>query len=66
MSFKYPVNKKMCPALSIPNLDIDNFKNVMDKLANYFDNQWKLVKLLESYNDEMEAEYASYINQTMY
>ena len=60
-NFRFPVDRKMNPALSIPNLDIDNFKNVMDKLANYFDGQWELIKLLESYNDEMEAEYASYI-----
>ena len=66
MSFRYPVGKKMNPNLRIPNLDIDNFKNVMDRLANYFDGQWELVKLLESYNENMEAEYSAYMNQIMY
>ena len=66
MSFRYPVDKKMNPNLRIPNLDIDNFKNVMDRLANYFDGQWELVKLLESYNEDMEAEYSAYMNQIMY
>ena len=60
MNFRYPVDKNLKASLNKPNLDIDNFKNVMDKLSNYFDAQLELVKLLESYNDEMAAEYASY------
>ncbi len=60
MNFRYPVDKNLKASLNKPNLDIDNFKNVMDKLSNYFDAQLELVKLLEDYNDEMAAEYASY------
>lgn len=65
-NFRFPVDRKMNPALSIPNLDIDNFKNVMDKLANYFDHQWELIKSLGSYNEDMKAEYAAYMNQIIY
>lgn len=60
MNFRYPVDKNLKASLHTPNLYIDNFKNVMDKLSNYYDAQLELVKLLEDYNDEMTAEYASY------
>ncbi len=60
INFRYPVDKNLKASLNTPNLDIDNFKNMMDKLSNYFDAQLELVKLLEDYNDKMAAEYASY------
>ena len=70
MAFRYPVDKKNKPSLKIPNTDLDNFKNVMDKLSNYFDGQLELVKELENFNDEMAAElaseYASYMYQSLY
>lgn len=65
MTFRYLVDKKLQSVLSMPNIDIDNFKTVMDKLSNYFDAQLELVCLLESYNDEMAQEYASYMYQAM-
>lgn len=65
MTFRYLVDKKLQSVLSMPNIDIDNFKTVMDKLSNYFDAQLELVCLLESYNDEMAQEYASYMHQAM-
>ena len=66
MAFRYPVDKKNKPTLKIPNTDLENFKDVMDKLSNYFDAQLELVKMLENFNDEMAAEYASYMYQNMY
>lgn len=66
MNFRYPVDKDLNPSLTIQNFDIDNFKEVMDKLANYFDCQLELIQLLEDYNAEIAAEYASYICQAMY
>lgn len=70
MAFRYPVDKKNRPTLKIPNTDLENFKDVMDKLSNYFDAQLELVKMLENFNDEMAAEkaaeYASYMCQNMY
>ncbi len=68
MSFRYPVDKNMNPIHSMKNFDIDNFKETMDKLANYFDRQLEIVQMLEDYNTEMKAEmvaeYASYMYNT--
>lgn len=63
-SFRYPVEKKLKPTLNIPNLNLDNFKEVMDKLSNYFDAQLEIVKLLGNYNEEMATEYASYFYES--
>lgn len=63
-SFRYPVEKKLKPTLNIPNLNLDNFKEVMDKLSNYFDAQLEVVKLLGNYNEEMATEYASYFYES--
>lgn len=65
MSFRYPVDKELNPIHNMPNFDIDNFKEVMDKLANFFDCQLEILQMLEDYNAEMAAEmaaeYASYM-----
>ncbi len=66
MSFRYPVDKALNPSVTMQNFDIDNFKDVMDKLANFFDCQLEIMKMLEDYNSEMATKYASYIYQSMY
>ena len=66
MSFRYPVDKELNPIHNIPNFDIDNFKEVMDKLANFFDSQLEILQLLEDYNAEMAAELASEYASYMY
>lgn len=66
MSFRYPVDKNLKPIHNIPNFDIDNFKEVMDKLANFFDCQLEILQMLEDYNAEMTAEMASEYASYMY
>lgn len=70
MSFRYPVDKELNPIHNMPNFDIDNFKEVMDKLANFFDCQLEILQMLEDYNAEMAAEmaaeYASYMYDYRY
>lgn len=70
MSFRYPVDKELNPNHNLPNFDIDNFKDVMDKLANFFDSQLEILQMLEDYNAEMTAEmaaeYASYMYDYCY
>ena len=70
MSFRYPVDKELNPNHNLPNFDIDNFKDVMDKLANFFDCQLEILQMLEDYNAEMAAEmaaeYASYMYDYRY
>lgn len=66
MNFRYPVDKDQKPSLTMQNFDIDNFKEIMDKLANYFDYQLEIIQMLEYYNAEMDAEYASLMYQAMY
>ena len=70
MSFRYPVDKELNPNHNLPNFDIDNFKDVMDKLANFFDSQLEILQMLEDYNAEMTAEmaaeYASYMYDYFY
>lgn len=60
MNFRYPVGKDLQPSLTIQNFDIDNFKDVMDKLSNFFDWQLEIIQILEDYNSEMASEFASY------
>lgn len=70
MSFRYPVDKELNPIHEMSNFDIDNFKEVMDKLANFFDSQLEILQMLEDYNAEMAAEmaaeYASYMYDYCY
>ena len=66
MSFRYPVDKELNPNHNLPNFDIDNFKEVMDKLANFFDSQLEILQMLEDYNAEMVAELASEYASYMY
>ena len=66
MSFRYPVDKDLNPIHNLQNFNIDNFKDVMDKLANFFDCQLETIQLLEDYNSEMAAEYASYMYDSYY
>ena len=66
MSLRYPVDKELNPNHNLPNLDIDNFKEVMDKLANFFDSQLEILQMLEDYNAEMAAELASEYASYMY
>lgn len=66
MSFRYPVDKELNPNHNLPNFDIDNFKEVMDKLANFFDSQLEILQMLEDYNAEMAAELASEYASYMY
>lgn len=70
MSFRYPVDKELNPIHNMPNFDIDNFKVIMDKLANFFDCQLEILQMLEDYNAEiaaeLAAEYASYIYDYRY
>ena len=66
MSFRYPMDKELNPIHDMSNFDIDNFKEVMDKLANFFDSQLEILQMLEDYNAEMAAEYASYMYDYCY
>ena len=66
MSFRYPVDKELNPNHNLPNFDIDNFKDVMDKLANFFDSQLEILQMLEDYNAEMATELASEYASYMY
>ena len=66
MSFRYPVDKELNPNHNLPNFDIDNFKEVMDKLANFFDSQLEILQMLEDYNAEMATELASEYASYMY
>lgn len=66
MSFRYPVDKELNPNHNLPNFDIDNFKEVMDKLANFFDSQLEILQMLEDYNAEIAAELASAYASYMY
>lgn len=66
MSFRYPVDKELNPNHNLPNFDIDNFKEVMDKLANFFDSQLEILQMFEDYNAEMAAELASEYASYMY
>ena len=66
MSFRYPVDKDLNPIHNMQNFNIDNFKDVMDKLANFFDCQLDTIQMLEDYNSEMAAEYASYMYDSYY
>lgn len=66
MSFRYPVDKELNPNHNLPNFDIDNFKEVMDKLANFLDSQLEILQMLEDYNAEMAAELASEYASYMY
>ena len=66
MSFRYPVDKELNLNHNLPNFDIDNFKEVMDKLANFFDSQLEILQMLEDYNAEMVAELASEYASYMY
>lgn len=66
MSFRYPVDKELNLNHNLPNFDIDNFKEVMDKLANFFDSQLEILQMLEDYNSEMVAELASEYASYMY
>lgn len=59
MNFRYPMLKDNTPSLIIKNLDIDNFKDVMDKLSNYFDSQLELIHMIQDFNSEMASEMAS-------
>ena len=66
MSFRYPVDHDLNPIHNLQNFDIDNFKEVMDKLANFFDCQLEILQMLEDYNAEMAAEMASEYASYMY
>ena len=66
MSFRYPVDKELNPNHNLPNFDIDNFKEVMDKLANFFDSQLEILQMFEDYYAEMAAELASEYASYMY
>ena len=66
MSFRYPVDHDLNPIHNLQNFDIDNFKEVMDKLANFFDCQLEILQMLEDYNAEMTAEMASEYASYMY
>ncbi|WP_285828475.1 hypothetical protein, partial [Bacteroides acidifaciens] len=52
MSFRYPVDHDLNPIHNLENFDIDNFKEVMDKLANFFDYQLEILQMLEDYKRE--------------
>lgn len=59
MSFRYPVLKDLSPSIALPNMDICNFKIVMDRLSNFFDRQLEIVQYSEEIKQEMIAELYS-------
>lgn len=59
MSFRYPVDKELNPSHALSNFDIDNFKDVMDKLSNFFDIWRQEIDIIESYHEELEKEFLS-------
>lgn len=56
MSFRYPLSKTFSPLITLPNMDIDNFKTVMDRLSNFFDRQLEIMQFSEEMKKEMIAE----------
>ena len=60
-SFRYPVDTKGNPSLPMENLDLENFKNTMQKLYNFFDQEsYKVsyfVEMTEEYINIMASEY---------
>lgn len=59
MSFRYPVLKDSSPSITLPNMDINNFKIVMDRLSNFFDRQLEIIQYSEDMKLEMIAELYS-------
>ncbi|CUQ24058.1 hypothetical protein [Bacteroides thetaiotaomicron] len=59
MSFRYPVLKNLTPSITLPNMDINNFKIVMDRLSNFFDRQLEIMQYSENMKQEMIAELYS-------
>lgn len=59
MSFRYPVLKDSSPSVTLPIMDINNFKTVMDRLSNFFDRQLEIIQYSEEMKLEMIAELYS-------
>lgn len=63
MCFRYPVDKTSDrnPSLSITNLDLENFRQTMQKLFNFFDTQtnvvFHLINLADEFYSIMRQEY---------
>jgi len=58
MTFRYPVtrgpNRK--DSLNRETIDLNNFKNVIDKLIYFFDWQWDMISHYEDMKAEMIAD----------
>lgn len=59
MSFRYPVLKDDSPSILLPNMNIDNFKVIMDRLSNFLDRQLDIMQHSEEMKQEMISELYS-------
>lgn len=59
MSFRYPLSKTLSPLITLPNMDINNFRTVMDRLSNFFNRQLEIMQFSEEMKKEMIAELHS-------
>lgn len=58
MSFRYPVSKapERKESLNRRTVDLENFKNVIDKLIYFFDWQWDMISHYEDMRQDMLAD----------
>lgn len=59
MSFRYPVLRDDSPSILLPNMNIDNFKVIMDRLSNFLDRQLDIMQYSEEMKQEMISELYS-------
>ncbi len=59
MSFRYPVLKDDSLSILLPNMNIDNFKVIMDRLSNFLDRQLDIMQHSEEMKQEMISELYS-------
>lgn len=65
MSFRYPVTKghNRENSIKMPTIDLENFRNSMNKLMYFFDWQWDMISHYEDLKQEMLSEwYGEYQN----
>lgn len=63
MSFRYPVTRRpdRKPSLNRVSIDLENFRNVIEKVIYFFDWQWEMISYYEDFKQEMMADmYRNY------
>jgi len=58
MAFRYPVTRapERKDSMNRETIDLNNFKNVIDKLIFFFDWQWDMISHFEDLKSEMIAD----------